>query len=527
MARYHINPETGNIGPCSARIKCAFDLPDSEHLPNKAAALQAAERKMKENHEIISTVSKTDDVGTVGKYSFVREFKRQEEQFEKDFDGIPTRFFNTDLRKKFFVEYFNGIDGEATLDNLEEHNLGKKMYVDPRKLITSMMQATSSPDDNNIPPEEIVEAGERLGLSLRPITDERYLKALGVKSAWIHSEEYEPKIFGAKPGAYKLESAYIISSDKKIGQSMGRYSMRYVPDPELNLPRSFRVLETRSLVGADRVLRKTGENLMKPLSRSHQSSWVGSIEEDGRRQIVRALFKLEESQLEGKSFKAQQKYIKESSGKIATVWDEKKDTDEIRKAMSKKSRLRGKGKFRSIDLDNDVDPEAFERFEEDYEKISQYLPKFPEGKEPALHVRKLGKHSSSNFHVHGLFNPAKNSIAVDIREGGSSSTVHEVFHQWDIITKGNLSLSPEFQELSKEYSKRLVLPSGVPSSRAEYYSIPTEQLARMAEVVIHDKVGDDTMLLDSKKFENFDYRPIVSDPEFKKRVIEFFDKHMK
>ena len=500
MARYHINLE-GKHGVCSAKIKCEFELSDDEHYPNKAAALAAEVEFAAKNNETFSEIRK---------YSFVREFKRQEEEFEHEFEGVPTRFFNADLRKGDFR--YAGND-ELTLENLENIDLQRTIYADTHKLITGLSHSLSSPNDSNTTDEELIASGSRLGLDLKKVENERYLKALGVTEAWVHTEDY------VTPAGRTQQMAYVVSPDKKIGQNMRRYNTRFAPED--GLPRAFRVLDSRTLIGADRLLKKTNTNIIQIMGREHQGSWRMGLDEEKRRDIVRAVLTLEEAQIEGKSFKAQQKYVRESAGKVATVWEAKKDTDDIRKEMADNSKL--KGIFKKVDLDNDVDPEAFAKFEKDYLKIQEHLPKFPKGMEPTLHVRKLGKHSSSNFTVHGLFNPARNAVAIDIRDGGSTAAIHEVFHQWDIITKGNLSLSPEFRELSKAYSKGLKAPHG---SKEEYYHTPTEQFARMAEIYTASKIKHETMLVNHDKFKSFDYTPITENPELQSKIFAFFDKHM-
>lgn len=48
MSRYHINPETGNVAPCGAKIKCAFDMTEDEHYPTKESAARASEELLEE-----------------------------------------------------------------------------------------------------------------------------------------------------------------------------------------------------------------------------------------------------------------------------------------------------------------------------------------------------------------------------------------------------------------------------------------------------------------------------------------------
>src|SRR5579875_3946556 len=46
MARYHINPATGNPGICRARKSCPFGDLDTEHYSSKNEARRAYEKKM-------------------------------------------------------------------------------------------------------------------------------------------------------------------------------------------------------------------------------------------------------------------------------------------------------------------------------------------------------------------------------------------------------------------------------------------------------------------------------------------------
>lgn len=509
---FHVNPETGMEAVCDATVRaCPFDKNGTgeNHYPDMETAKihgEATRRRL---------YGKEDD--GLRKFSFVRMFKKQVEQFNEEFNGIPARFFKADLRHKALI--ISEDITEENIDEILENDKGFARFISPDGLLERMTQATSSPADNNMTEEELLALGKRLGWDLQRINNPRTLRALGKpEGSAVYSGVHE---YVDEHGNKKAVSIIVTGQgEKKIGKSFNTYNFRYGSHD--GLPRKFRVLEPRTLAGMERIQKKTGLDAADTMLHK-EHVWGSDYSPEEKSELIKTVFRLEDAQREGLGFKAQEKYIKNSSGKIATVWEEKKDTDDIRKEMAKTSRL--SKIFKKIDLDNDVDPEAFARFEADYVKVSQHLPKFPKGKEPSLHIRKLGKHSSQNFHVHGLFNPAKNAVAIDIHDGGSSSTVHELFHQYDIVTKGNLSLTPEFLSLSKEYSRELRIPPEA-SGKAEYYSIPTEQFARFAEVYMHSKIGDDTMLLDSKKFEKFDYQPLMNNEGLRRRVFEFFDKHL-
>jgi len=48
MAKYHINPETGNPGVCNAKVKCRFGDLEADHYISKEAAREAFEKRMEE-----------------------------------------------------------------------------------------------------------------------------------------------------------------------------------------------------------------------------------------------------------------------------------------------------------------------------------------------------------------------------------------------------------------------------------------------------------------------------------------------
>lgn len=493
MARYHVNPDSGNIGACSAKIQCPFNLTAEEHYPNKASALQAAEALMSEQH---NTFEKT-----VKKYSFVKDFKQRELKFEEDFEGVPTRFFNADLRKNNIK-----FSADVNLDNVDDVDLKHSVNADPRRLVSGMFQAVSAPADAGVSDSEIVAVGERLGLNLKKIENERYLRALGVEEAWVSQYSYVNAL------GKTVNTGYVVSPDKKVGQVLARYRMRFIPEDDL--PRNFRVIDVRSLMGAARIQRKTGENLLEPFHSSANNSWVSSLDDNGRHQVMKTLLELEEAQLEGKSFKSQQKYIRENSSKSsARVWEDKKYPKDTHIEAASKSPL--KRFFKKIEIDNDVDLDEFKRFEKDYVEVVDKLPKIPRGKEPELRIRKLGRHKAT-----GIYFPHKNVVGIDIRTSGS--TVHELAHQYDLTVKDNASLRRDFRGIISDYTKSLKIPPGEPASRAEYLGTPTEILARGFTVYAHEKLGINNSLLDERRLEDYDHAPF-KDPVLKEKVFQFFN----
>lgn len=62
MAKYHINPETGKAGVCSAKIACRFKLEENEHYESQAEAYKAYE--IQQTNTIENSVSKKDSLNS-------------------------------------------------------------------------------------------------------------------------------------------------------------------------------------------------------------------------------------------------------------------------------------------------------------------------------------------------------------------------------------------------------------------------------------------------------------------------------
>ena len=67
------------------------------------------------------------------------------------------------------------------------------------------------------------------------------------------------------------------------------------------------------------------------------------------------------------------------------------------------------------------------------------------------------------------------------------------------------------------------MPAGL-ENKEQYYKTKTEQFSRFAEVWMSERKGVNNSLINSSKFENFDYAPLQNNPDFKKKVFDFFDK---
>jgi hypothetical protein len=56
MARYHINPKTGNPGLCTAKNQCPFGDLDKDHYSTRRSALEAYEKN--QSHQLLPGLTK-------------------------------------------------------------------------------------------------------------------------------------------------------------------------------------------------------------------------------------------------------------------------------------------------------------------------------------------------------------------------------------------------------------------------------------------------------------------------------------
>lgn len=454
------------------------------------------------------------------RYSFVKEFKAQEEKFEKDFNGIPKRFFNTDLRDKF-------VPSNATDDELIKGTRAFNM----RELNLRLINSLSQPSDNKISSDEAVKLlQDEEFKNIVEITDANLLKTLKSNRAWKATLDDKDTIVIDGNAGTKLSSRYAFRTNSEYFsayQYWNKLDLRKVAgNKRVKEKTEVNVLEnsirTQKVIEAERYYSErihdmTEEiNANKNLSEEDKKILIQEFSRSNfqKAQSIDALQRLEDAQFEGKNFIAQKKYIKEHSGSVATAYEDKKNPDKIRQDMMKNTRLNKY--FRKVEIDNDVDPAEFAQFEKDYEDVMNKLPKIPKGREPELRIRKLGKHKAN-----GIYFPHKNTVSIDVRTSGSF--VHEMAHQYDFAIKGNASLRDDFREITNDYSKSLKVPATEPSSRLEYLNTPTEVLARGFECYAHQKLGINNKLIDVSKFDNYDHEPFKN-PKLKEKVFAFFDK---
>lgn len=494
---FHIN-DRQEYKPCKAKTPeaCTFYVDENatNHFENEADAKVASEKLLEEKHGIVSRARK---------YSFRAQFEKIEEKFKADFNGFPNRFFNADLKGRLrllgYAAYRDGADIDPK--NYDPATMDPK-FISPglyRDLPARMFQAVSDPKDTLASDEEVEEAIMKLGADdVKTVHDLKDLQNADDDRAWVAH-------FGD-------QMLMITAAKRKAPFSMFRFRYSNRMSENWDQPNFTRV-DVRTIMGAIRAENKTGVKVFQALA-SNGRDKNGEI---GRAALLMHQ-RLEDAQLEGKNFTAQKRYIRENAKKIAGVFDEKKDTDDIRKEMMRTSSLNEH--FRGLDLDNEVDPDELADFERCYEEVRTKLPKIPEDRKPKLFVKKLGKHRAI-----GLFSSSQNSLAVDVRT--SAAFIHETGHYFDLVVKDNASLSSEFREIAKGYSANLKVPSTEPKSRWDYLTTSTEVWARNFECYCFERLGINNRLINPDRFSDYDYEPIMKNPELKEKAYALFDKLFK
>lgn len=194
---------------------------------------------------------------------------------------------------------------------------------------------------------------------------------------------------------------------------------------------------------------------------------------------------------------------------VARAFEPKKNVNESTQKAMTESPLNVF--FKEVEFDNEVDLNKVKKFEKE---AMLFLHMYGDNiNKPTLRLRKLGKHSSANKIVKGLYYPSNNNLIIDYRKGRIDSFVHEYGHYLD-HNKGDedLSLSPEFADVLSEYRSKLKL-------KKDYYMIPTEVFARAYQFWISEKnINSDINDFDASKAE---YEPFI---EMKEKVNAYFDK---
>lgn len=545
MAKYHING-TGEAKPCTATKRaCRFGGTES-HYGTHEEAQQEAERRLSEDYDVnvskagttdVDTEADTDDVDDNNevRYSFIAEYEKTLDDLEADFEGVPSRFANADIPGNKLSQRMERFEArKAAIEAIEA--LGKdvgpyeRSMVEPSKnfrvdeIHKRMYQAASAPDDAATPEDKLVEVAQSLGF------DE-------------FKKMQNTKVIGSIAGGQdvyigKINGTTVIiprnSSSKDLG---AKYHLRSKMNEEIG-SRSFNFVDVRSMVGAyrvDKMTRASGLTMADGVSPMHglladsnkyptvidgvysKENSEKNVEFNNQRvtDSLAMMESMQEAQRRLKGIQQQRKYIKDSGSTVASAWEDKKNPDKTRQKMMKETVLNKY--FSKVEIDNDVNPEEYAQFENDYLETMDKLPKIPGQKTPILRIRRLGKHKAK-----GVFFPHVNTVCVDIRD--SSAFVHEMGHQMDIAVKNNASLSKDFDSITKGYSKNLKIPAGEPKSREAYLTTPTEISSRFFEVYAHERLGIKNKLLNPENLNSYDYDPIRNNPDLKEKAFKFFDK---
>ena len=490
------------------------------------------------------------------RYSFMAEFEKAEEQFNTDFDGVPNRFFNADLRGKVL-----GRSTDRDLDELADA-LGAdpagfaSQRFDQRGLAGRLCHSVSAPDENRrMTDEQAEELMGQLGhvTEIRRIDDDEALLNTASKDA---TRGWLAKMEDTNPRGDRIQRWLLVTDGSHnkmrtftLGRSRG----------DIGAHQQVTQTDLRSLAGAERIERRTGVNLIDinamnphftqstgdfvddfPDGYSHQAfqqkvrqilaeegltasdlhaerkSYTTEQFASAQVRTVEALAEMEDAQLEGRNFQAQKKHLQRTSRSSAGVFDDKKHPDKAHQAMMAQTSLAASngGTFSKVEIDNDVDPAEYADFEKAVAEVESKLPAIPAGRNPELRIRKLGRHNAR-----GLFSPHRNAVAVDVRT--SEAYIHEMGHYYDHVVGQSASLQQDFRSISRDYAAALKEPD---SKRRQYLNTPTEQLARGFEVYAVERLGINNRLVRPEKFDDPDYAPFTQNPELKQRIFAFFDR---
>lgn len=235
------------------------------------------------------------------------------------------------------------------------------------------------------------------------------------------------------------------------------------------------------------------------------AKWIARFQStDAWEKIIESLKRLDGFVLQNNMY-----YDYAHDSDVARAFEPKKNVNESTQKAMTESPLNVF--FKEVEFDNDVDLKKVKKFEQE---AMLFLHMYGDNiNKPTLRLRKLGKHSSRNKIVKGLYYPANNNLIIDYRKGRVDSFVHEYGHYLDhTLSDEDLSLSSEFSDILTEYRSRL-------KTSNDYYRIPTEVFARAYQFWISEKnINSDINDFDANRKE---FEPFV---EMKEKVNAYFDK---
>lgn len=306
------------------------------------------------------------------------------------------------------------------------------------------------------------------------------------------------------------KSAFVFLSDE---DACGSYFFRMVPNISFFPLREDYTVGTKmieDLVSEKLKETQNSESLSQIAFYSFNARWLASWV--NRSQSMSSLWNLiveSLKQLDGFVLQNNMYYDYAHSSEVARAFEPKKNVNESTQKAMTESPLNVF--FKEVEFDNDVDLKKVKKFEQEAMLFLHMYGK--NDNKPTLRLRKLGKHSSANRIVKGLYYPANNNLIVDYRNGRVDSFVHEYGHYLDhTLSDEDLSLSSEFADILTEYRSRL-------KTSNDYYRIPTEVFARAYQFWISEKnINADINDFDPTRKE---FEPFV---EMKEKVNAYFDK---
>lgn len=460
------------------------------------------------------------------KYSFLADFEAREEQFNADFDGVPNRFFTANLRgdvptrlgrpmwqpgskEAAHAHVSPDLDLHEFVDRMDNDDDANThlAYFHHRDFAKRLCNSASEPSENKISDEEAQQLLESMpgAVAVERGSDRltRMLRGKATRSWAVTLRDEDGK------------TGRMVVSDGGTTELQHSSVNGISPEP-LDHYEHFTRADLRMVAGSERIRRKTGHNLLVPLTTDRGKRWSDPESAEQKLTVLSALRDTEDAQDEGQKFLSQRQYLRNQGGRIATAFDDKKNPDKTRQQMMDQTSLTSSngGPFTKVEIDNDVDPESFDDFERAYREVAEKLPSVPGDRAPELRIRKLGKHRTN-----GVYSAGRNAVAVDVHT--SEAFVHEMGHYYDLTVQNNASLSSDFADISKQYRRSLKVND---ARDREYYNTPTEQLTRGFEVYAVERLGINNRLVTPEKFDRPDYAPYTADEDLKEQTFSFFDR---
>lgn len=500
MAKFHIN-DKGQVKQCRAKKgNCPYGG-EGEHYATEEEAFAAIEKK------VLAKKEKQEEIN----YSFLKEFEKIEDEYNKNFAGVPETFYNKDL-----IPYVEADDYGRTFIK------GKRKYLSALQWKKDLARFVTKPNETKkVKPEDLKKMLKQN--DIEPISEpiplseagdsflERYYLSDFKSENGFLMRVKQPELC-IKDGVKTIENKERVALVVKDGMKKDT-SGYYITNPR-SRDRLFSPFENFEVKDDDKIMYVYG---MRELLARHRIKTMTGMDledldpkEDRSKARLREISKrLAEKQEEGSNFVQQKKYINDHTrGSVARAFEDKKNQDPIHVKRASISPMLDD--FRYIEIDNDVDLNEFAEFEKNYEEIKSFLPPIQEDKRPELRIRYLGKHNAI-----GVFFPHKNTVCVDVRNSGSFC--HEYAHHVDLIMEDNASLKEDFSSILKNYKDKYQ------GSKAGYYKTPTEVFARSFEVYLYDKKKVRNRLLQEIDTENdAAYKPF-DDPKEKQKIFDFFD----